>query len=583
MRSALLLVLAMSGCQCGDVRLGNVLSRLDLDPESIDFGSVLVGEEAVRAVTLTNSSSVTLTIDGLRLGGEAPEPFSVIPSTGPLTLRAGASQSLDVIYAPTRHGSHAARLIIQSGASNAPEVLVPLAGNTGSAPRLPGEDAGVVPVDAGTAPVDAGARVDAGPSVDAGPVPDAGSPVDAGRPFDGGLPELDAGPECSVVGTCCPDGLFREGTECTGATDLSLGTTHGCAIVDGGSVKCWGQAASGQLGVGLFASRSVKPVLVPGLSAIRVRASERFTCALAVNRTVWCWGENTEGQLGNGTTQNAPSPVQVQGLAGVRDLAVGSGFACAVTSTGDVQCWGRNDFRQLGVPGGNRSTPVTVTGLGAPAVSLSLGMGDGHACATLSTGLTRCWGYNGWGQLGDGTFNSPTGPVAAVNAPMGARVVVGVSTGCSLTSAGLGTCWGNNDNGQLGNGQRATAPPGVGVMGVTTPQTVLSGPWRALSAASRFHACGVTTQGGVKCWGLGQFLGDGTLQDRFTPGDVPGLLSGVRSVSVGGLAVGLSAGLASTCALLEAGGVTCWGDNAYGQLGNGTAAFTATPRFLTDL
>lgn len=133
---------------------------------------------------------------------------------------------------------------------------------------------------------------------------------------------------------------------------------------------------------------------------------------------------------------------------------------------------------------------------------------------------------------------------------------------CAVTTEGRAKCWGNNDNGQLGNNSTVSSLVPVDVVGAASGvASILAGP---------AHACLVTTAGGVKCWGAntsGQ-LGNGSVTNSSVPVDVSGLASGVAAVSVGGSA---------TCAVTTAGGVKCWGDNAYGQLGNNSTTSSSVP------
>jgi alpha-tubulin suppressor-like RCC1 family protein len=167
-------------------------------------------------------------------------------------------------------------------------------------------------------------------------------------------------------------------------------------------------------------------------------------------------------------------------------------------------------------------------------------------------------------------------------APAAANNVAAVSAGgyhtCVVTAAGGAKCWGDNGAGQLGDGTNSgpeTCPGGEPCS--TTPVDV-SGLASGVAGISLGfnHACALTTAGGLKCWGYNTNgeLGDGGHSWRFTPVDVTGLTSGVAAVSAGGN---------HTCALTSGGGVKCWGDNFYGQLGNGTTTSSSVPVDVTGL
>ena len=321
---------------------------------------------------------------------------------------------------------------------------------------------------------------------------------------------------------------------------IATGRAHACALVDGG-VFCWGANSGGQLGNGSTTGSPV-PVQVSGLAS-RVHslaAGNSHTCATA-DGGISCWGYNGYGQLGNGSIVSSLVPVPVSGLAsGVHSLVVGSYHTCA-TVNGGVRCWGNNDYGQLG-NGSTVGSPVPVVVSGLASGALSLTAGSYHTCATVDGGGVRCWGNNGYGQLGNGsTVDSPV-PVAVSGLASGAlSLAAGDSNTCATVGGGV-RCWGNNGYGQLGNGSTVGNPVPVVVSGLASGVLSL--------AAGGYHTC-ATVDGGVRCWGYnysGQ-LGNGSTVDSPVPVAVSGLASGVLS---------LAAGDSNTCATVG-GGVRCWG------------------------
>jgi alpha-tubulin suppressor-like RCC1 family protein len=197
------------------------------------------------------------------------------------------------------------------------------------------------------------------------------------------------------------------------ATDLSMGftATRGsnsqttCALRTNGAVRCWGYGMAGQIGNGARSSVRV-PTDVTGISTARaLNVGGSHVCVVLMDNTVRCWGDGISGQLGDGTQETRDAPVAVTGLANVRSLALGDRFSCAVTADGSAQCWGEGGRAQLGrgvIPPVGMNRFVTP----APVVVLRdivlMAAGEEHACAFTRDGVTRCWGDNGEGQLGDG-------------------------------------------------------------------------------------------------------------------------------------------------------------------------------------
>ncbi|MBE7473180.1 MAG: carboxypeptidase regulatory-like domain-containing protein [Anaerolineales bacterium] len=310
------------------------------------------------------------------------------------------------------------------------------------------------------------------------------------------------------------------------------------------------------------------PATAPLQNIIAVVGGGFHTCALTSGRGVKCWGYNEYGQLGDGTTSYRPTPVAVTGLgSGVTDLAAGYYHTCALTSGGGVKCWGYNSYGQLGDgTTTNRLIPVAVTGLGSGVTALATG--SNHTCALTSGGGVKCWGFNQWGQLGDGTTTQRLTPVDVIGLGSSVTAVaVGEDQTCALTSGGGVKCWGYNIVGELGDGTTIQRLMPVAVIGLSSGVTALT--------VNGEHTCVLITGGGVKCWGYNSYgqLGDGTTTNRYTSVDVIGLGSGATSVAAGPL---------HTCALISAGGVKCWGNNSVGQLGDGTTTDRWTPVDVVD-
>ncbi len=193
------------------------------------------------------------------------------------------------------------------------------------------------------------------------------------------------------------------------------GSGHTCSIV-GSGVSCWGSDVYGQLGVNmplLGVSRIALPVVSLGGAASAIALGAAHTCAIINSGSgVQCWGNNSfGGQLGDTTLDDHRTPVNVVGLtSAISAITAGNAHTCALTAAGGAKCWGNNNSGQLGDSSMmQRLTPVDVSGLASGLTSIAAG-GD-HTCAVTTSGGVKCWGFNGYGQLGDNTNDLRLAPV----------------------------------------------------------------------------------------------------------------------------------------------------------------------------
>jgi len=352
----------------------------------------------------------------------------------------------------------------------------------------------------------------------------------------------------------------------TGISAISAGQYSSLALTASGTVFAWGYGGFGALGNGSTATRS-SPVQVPGLSGISaVSAGGYHSMALTSAGAVYTWGDNQYGQLGNGTTASSPVPGLVPGLPNVTAIAAGFAFSLALTDSGIVYAWGDNSYGELGDGTGiSNANPVQAAGL-SNVVRISTSGTAASAFALEANGTLWAWGYNGQGQLGDGTTTNQLAP-ELINPPPGlyfSAVAAGGLHALSITqpisNGGSVFGWGANSFGQLGNGTTTASFTAVQATGLSGAVAIAGGGG---------HSLALTYAGVVYAWGNnsnGQ-LGNGTTTNSSIPVQVSGL-SGVSAVA---------AGFAHSLALTAAGTVYAWGSNSNGQLGNGTTTDSSTP------
>ena len=240
------------------------------------------------------------------------------------------------------------------------------------------------------------------------------------------------------------------------AVALVAGDFHNCLLLTDGTVRCWGLNNVGQIGDGTTGTNQLTPVPVSGLTEVKaLAAGSGHSCALLGDGTVQCWGRNDRLQLGR-VGSGSPRPVVVNGLNNVVALAAGDLHTCALIANADVACWGANNFGQLG-NGGIAAAQLPTTALTGPAVALSAGAE--YTCALLANGTVQCWGANDVGQVGDGTTRPHRPFPRLVRFPNNgvplqhvAQIATGTGTSCARFARGAVACWGWNFFGQVGDG-----------------------------------------------------------------------------------------------------------------------------------
>jgi cysteine-rich repeat protein len=299
---------------------------------------------------------------------------------------------------------------------------------------------------------------------------------------------------------------------------ISAGWAHTCAVLASGSVRCWGAGSGGLLGYGNEDNigddetpASAGDVDVGG-TVTQVAAGQLHTCALLAGGTVRCWGEGGLGELGYGDTQNigddetpaSAGDVDVGGT--VVQITAGVFGTCALLESGTVRCWGDNSLGSLGYPQawsvGDGDTPADVGDVDTGLLVQQVSMGGSSTCALTTSGTLRCWGVDlpyGTGE----TIGDDETPADAGDVDVGGQVAIvaaGNTHACALLTGGNVRCWGRGERGPLGYGNteaigddETPADAGDVDVGATVVQI----------GTGVERTCVVTASGTVRCWGSG--------------------------------------------------------------------------------
>lgn len=352
------------------------------------------------------------------------------------------------------------------------------------------------------------------------------------------------------------------------AQKISGGVYHSLAICSDGTVMGWGSNTYGELGNGANGTVEHHPVAASGLTGMTViGGGASFTVALKNDSTVWTWGSNADGELGNGSVAGFSNiPVQVGSLTSVVSIARGIQNACALRSDGTVWNWGYNGYGELGngTVNGFNNIPVQVSGLtGITAIA----GGAYHSLALKKDGTVWAWGYNGSGELGNGNNTNTLVPVQVSGLTGVTAIACGNSFSIVIRNDSTVWTWGSNLEGELGNGVSNNGSYfAVQVSGLTKVIAIAGGV---------HHTLALKKNGTVWAWGyngLGQ-LGNGTNKDSNIPVQVNGL-SGITAVA---------AGYAHSLAMKNNGKIWDWGYNNFGQLGNGNNTDSNVPIEVSGL
>jgi len=381
-----------------------------------------------------------------------------------------------------------------------------------------------------------------------------------------------------------------EQTQACTAYQVSAGKSATCVILSDNKVKCWGDNANGQLGIGTSGNDKVTQppasaiTEFEGAESISVSSDFRdFVCTRSGGWTgsdVRCWGSNSAGQVNGkrGDPESQPSPLEVPSVVGmdVDSVVAGVEHSCACMRTGEVRCWGSAGNGRLG----NGNSGGGNANLGGKASKVCAGYQ--HSCALMVGGQVKCWGAGIY--LGQDSANDVTGATTIPNVKnleTATDIACGGTHTCAVLSSGALKCWGQNNFGQLG--QDSTNPYGeqAGIYSMSALRGI--GGWTNVRSvtAGREHTCATFLDSTVKCWGSGSNgkLGTG---GESNVGHTSASMAGLQPINITGAALQVSAGDEHTCLIsgtdgARSGDLYCWGGAGAGQLGQGNTNRLTTP------
>ena len=365
----------------------------------------------------------------------------------------------------------------------------------------------------------------------------------------------------------------------THSSVLATGSAHSCAILENGSAMCWGLDNLGQLGDGGDATNLNKPTsfvsIDAGQTISQIYARQSRTCIILNDATASCWGFNEDGQAGDDSTNTYKSPtveVQFPDEKQVKSMGMGLKHTCAILEDDTLTCWGLDSYGALGNGNTDTSDKYTPQTISTPTDRrvVKVEPGATHTCILLDDGGVMCWGRDNVGQLGNGgtseTIHTPSSNVELPEGRAATDLTVGDHHSCALLDNGSITCWGLNNHGQLG--ENSTTNRDVPVYAHlpigSAARSVTVGP---------HSSCAILQNSSVYCWGHNNYgrLGIGVSGGIY---QTPMFVEGATNI------VDLSLDYDHACGLSENGSISCWGRGKFGQLGIGSGSDKNTPQLV---
>ena len=348
-----------------------------------------------------------------------------------------------------------------------------------------------------------------------------------------------------------------------------------CVLNTARRVACWGGNTRGRLGLGILGYYD-RPQRIPGIrQAKQVAVGSGHTCVRLADGTVRCWGQDDGNQRNSRINLRAETaPTLVPELEEVQSLNSAWGTTCALTAGGVADCWGRVESEPDDSP-----FSLIRPGLAKWTALLPSFL---TICGIDDQSVAQCWGVNQLGELGDGTEAARDAAEPVLGLPPVVRLTAAATildgrTGshyCARDTQGMVWCWGAN--GWTESGPQNPATPNRTLEAQRIDDI---GPVRVVSALPR-RTCVVTQDGRSICWGFGCDIG------ALGVSEAEGNTYNEQRLAIQGFAApptAFAGTSCATCALLENGEVSCWGEGDEGELGNGSASVSSVPVTVAGL
>jgi alpha-tubulin suppressor-like RCC1 family protein len=325
----------------------------------------------------------------------------------------------------------------------------------------------------------------------------------------------------------------------------------------------------------LLATALIAGTPISGASAVEsisfsdwnsISAGDNHTCGTRSDGKLYCWGNNEEGEVGDGSPSGPVyAPLRIGSFADWAQASAGGNHTCGVRKNGKLYCWGYDNFGQIGDGASTGATSPRRIGSFEDWANVSASYR--HTCGVRKNGKLYCWGRDTFGQIGDGDVaNDHAAPSRIGTFEDWVRVDAGGHHTCGVRANGKLYCWGHDYNGQVGDGADT---------GATSPRRIGTFEDWSRVAAGLSHTCGVRTNGKLYCWGYGEFGQVGDSEEDLLA-ESPRRIGSFEDWSR------IAAGDSHTCGARTNGKLYCWGSDSYGQIGDDDGTHAIAPRRVSS-